>query len=147
MKSTTVGWSPHLFRTIHKGMPGAICSSSSPPESIGDPLSNSSFVRGLCIANGQYSSLCVSDVVLILGRFDFVEVDVQDREQVDSGEQVEARERERERKEEDKTRTHNARSNMWHHGWHVDGVNAHQWHLEPQCGVCTKWKCSRKTLV
>ena len=37
-----------------------------------------------------------------------MEVDVQDREQVDNGEQVEARERE----EEDKTRTNNARSNM-----------------------------------
>ena len=37
-----------------------------------------------------------------------MEVDVQDREQVDSGEQVEAREIE----EEDKTRTNNARSNM-----------------------------------
>ena len=37
-----------------------------------------------------------------------MEVDVQDREQVDSGEKVEARER----KEEDKTRTNNASSNM-----------------------------------
>ena len=34
----------------------------------------------------QYSSLCVSAVVLILGGFDIVEVDVQDREEVDSGE-------------------------------------------------------------
>ena len=24
---------------------------------------------------------------------------------------------------------------MWHHGWHAYGVNAHQRHLEPQCGV------------
>ena len=38
-----------------------------------------------------------------------MEVDVQDREQVDSGEKVEAREKER--KEEDKTRTNNERSN------------------------------------
>ena len=31
----------------------------------------------------------------------------------------------REREEEDKTRKNNARSNMWHHGWNADGVNAH----------------------
>ena len=49
-------------------------------------------VRGLCTAMVQFSSLCVSAVVLILGGFDIVEVDVQDREQVDSGEKVEARE-------------------------------------------------------
>ena len=65
-------------------------------------------MKGLCIATGQYSSLCVSAVVFILGGFDIVDVDVQDREQVDSGEKVEARERE----EEDKTKTNNARSNM-----------------------------------
>ena len=60
------------------------------------------------IATGQYSTLCVSAVVLILGGFDIVEVDVQDRDQVDCGKKGEARER----KEEDKTRTDNARSNM-----------------------------------
>ena len=43
-------------------------------------------VRKLCIAMEHYSSLCVSAVVLILGGFDIMEVDVQDREQVDSGE-------------------------------------------------------------
>ena len=47
-------------------------------------------VRGLCIAMGQYSSLCGCALGLILGGFDNVEVDVQDREQVDSGEKVEA---------------------------------------------------------
>ena len=40
-------------------------------------------VRELYIATGQYSSLCVSAVVLTLGGDDIVEV-VQDREQVDS---------------------------------------------------------------
>ena len=55
----------------------------------------------------QYSSLCGCALGLILGGSDIVEVDVQDREQVDSGEKVEARERE----DEDKTRTYNARSN------------------------------------
>ena len=49
---------------------------------------------------GQYSSLCGCPLGLILGGFDIVEVDVQDREQVDSGKKVEAGER----KEEDKTR-------------------------------------------
>ena len=62
-------------------------------------------MRGLCIAMGQYSSLCVSTVVLIFGGFDIVEVDVQDREQVDSGEKVEARERERRRQNENEQRT------------------------------------------
>ena len=52
-----------------------------------------SVVRGLCIATGQYSSLCVSAVVLFLGGFDHMEVDEQDREQVDRERKVEARER------------------------------------------------------
>ena len=42
-------------------------------------------VRGLCIATGQYSSLCGCALGFILGGFDIVEDDVQDREQVDSG--------------------------------------------------------------
>ena len=41
-------------------------------------------VRGLCIATEQYSSLCASAVVFILGGSDDMEVDEQDREQVDS---------------------------------------------------------------
>ena len=57
---------------------------------------------------GQYSSLCVSAVVLTLGGVNIVEV-VQDREQVDSErEKVEVRDKEK----GDKTRTNNARSNM-----------------------------------
>ena len=65
-------------------------------------------VRGLNIATGQHSSLCVSALVLNLGGSDVMEVDEQDREQVDSeGESRGERER-----EEDKTRTDNARSNM-----------------------------------
>ena len=56
-----------------------------------------------------HSSLCVSAVVLILAGSDDMEVDEQDREQVDSvREKAEAREGE----EEDKTRTDNERSNM-----------------------------------
>ena len=66
-------------------------------------------MRGLYVATGQYSSLCVSAVVLTLGGDDIVEVDVQVREQVDSErEKVEVRDKEK----GDKTRTTNARSNM-----------------------------------
>ena len=56
-------------------------------------------MRGLCIATVQYSSLCVSAVVLFLGDFDHMEVDEQDREQVDS-----ERESRGEREKEDKAR-------------------------------------------
>ena len=56
----------------------------------------------------QYSSLCVSAVVLTLGGGDIVE-DVQDKEQEDSErEKVEVRDQEKGHK----TRTNNARSNM-----------------------------------
>ena len=87
----------------------SLCSASHEYDSKLSRSLGSSPVRGLCIATWQYSSLWVSAVVLTLGGFDIVEVDVQDREQVDSGEKVEAREKER--KEEDKTRTNNQRSN------------------------------------
>ena len=53
-------------------------------------------MRGLKIATVQYSSLCVSAVVLTLGGDDIGEVDVQDREQVDSErEKVEVRDEEK----------------------------------------------------
>ena len=38
------------------------------------------YVRGLCVAMGQYSSLCGCALGLILGGFGIVEVDVQGRE-------------------------------------------------------------------
>ena len=54
----------------------------------------------------QHSSLCGCALGLILGGFDIVEADVQDREQEGSGEQEEARERERGRRQnENKQRT------------------------------------------
>ena len=80
-----------------------MCSSTRAPDSI-----QTVHVRGLCIATVQYSSLCVCAAVLILAGSDIMEVDEQDREQVDSERKIETRERE----EEDKTRTSNARSNM-----------------------------------
>ena len=40
--------------------------------------------RIACIATGQYSSLCVSAAVSFLGGFDHMEVDEQDREQVNN---------------------------------------------------------------
>ena len=64
-------------------------------------------MRVLCIATGQYSSLCEGAVVILLGGSDHMEVDEQDREQVDS-----EREKVERQREEDKTRTNNARSNM-----------------------------------
>ena len=47
--------------------------------------------------HGAILSLCGWALGSILGGFDIVEVDVQDREQEDSGEQAEVREREREK--------------------------------------------------
>ena len=68
--------------------------------------------EGLCITMGQHSSLCVSAVVLFLGGFDHMEVDEQDREQVDS-----ERANTSARGERKKTkRGNNKCSNMW---WHV----------------------------
>ena len=62
-------------------------------------------------------------MVLILGVFDIVEVDVQDREQVRHWRESRgARERERKKTKQGTT---NGRSTMWHHGWHADGVNGH----------------------
>ena len=52
---------------------------------------------GSCIATVQYSSLCVNAMVLFLSGFDHIEVDEQDREQVDS-ERGSRSTRERERK-------------------------------------------------
>ena len=52
-------------------------------------------VRGLCIATEQCSLLCVSAVVLFFCGSDQMEVDEQDREPVENGEKVGARERER----------------------------------------------------
>ena len=58
-------------------------------------------LRGLCIGTKQNSSLCVSAVVLFLGGFDHLEVDEQDREQVDSERESRGA---REREEEDRAR-------------------------------------------
>ena len=72
-------------------------------------------VRGLCIATGQYSSLCGYALGLILGGFEIVEVDVQDREQVDNREHVEAREREenKTRKQPTNAQTCDIMDGMW----------------------------------
>ena len=70
-------------------------------------------VRGLCIATGQYSSLCVSGVVLFLGGFDHMEVDEQDREQVGSERESRgARERERGRRQNKETINARTRETM-----------------------------------
>ena len=73
------------------------------------------FVRGLCIATVQYFSFCGCALGWVLGGFDHMEVEVQDREH------VEVRERERERRgmrDRKKTKQgNNKRSDRW---WHVD---------------------------
>ena len=58
-------------------------------------------MRGLHIATGQYSSFCGCALGLVLGGLDHMKVEVQDREQIEVNEKVEARETE---EEEDKTR-------------------------------------------
>ena len=90
----------------------------------------SQIVRGLYIATAQYCSLCVSAAVLTLG-CDDIEDGVSDREQEDS---ERGNVEEREKQERDKLEeTTNARSNIWHHGWHVDGVRCALRQLEPRC--------------
>ena len=64
------------------------------------------FVRGLCIATGQYSSFCVCAGVILLGGSDHMEDDDQDRGDEEIRESVEALER----KEEVKAKRDNARS-------------------------------------
>ena len=66
----------------------------------GQPGTHAAGVRGLCIATEQYSSFCECALGLVLGVLDHMEVEVQDREQVEVREKSEARETE----EEDKTR-------------------------------------------
>ena len=71
-------------------------------------------MRGLCIATVQYSSLCGCALGLVLGGFDIVEVEVQDREQEDSVEEVEAREREdKTRKQPTNAQTCDIMEGMW----------------------------------
>ena len=133
----------HVSRTVNRNRSEQILIASNTAHAINSPRTSSS-VRGLCIATEQYSSLSVTAVALFLGGFDHMEVDEQDREQVDSErEKVEARERQRKKTKQG----NNKRSNMW---WHV-----HEWyfvrhtlrHLEPQCVVCTRSNMSRKTIV
>ena len=65
----------------------------------------------------------MSAVVLTLGGDD-IEDGVPDRERVDcEREKVEVGEKQERDKHEETT---NARSNISHHGWHVDGKNAHR---------------------
>ena len=105
---------------------------------------SASFVRGLFFAMRQYSSLCVSAVVLTLGGDD-IEDGVPDREQVDCERvRVEEGEKQERDKHEDTT---NERSNTEHHGWHVDGTNAHHRHLEPRCECKHMCKVHEKTHV
>ena len=86
-------------------------------------------VRGLYIATGQYSSLCVSAVVLTLGGDDIVEV-VPDREQADSDrEKVEEGE-----KQERETNTKRQQTLKHITSWMACGWSEmHMRHFEPRC--------------
>ena len=85
----------------------------------------------------------MSAVVLTLGGVD-IEGGVPDREQVDcEREQVEVGEKQERDKHEETT---NARSNISHRGWHVDGTNAHrdtlsQMWCDHMCKVQEKKTC------
>ena len=77
-----------LFRKSHRRVPHRmstkaplLCRWIHPGRSL---QKSQSSLRGLCIATWQYSSLCVSALASIIGGSDDMEVDVQDKEQVDS---------------------------------------------------------------
>ena len=83
---------------------------------------------------GEYSSLCVSAVVLILGGSDDMEVDEQDREQVDS-------ERERREKEKNKTKQEQTTNAQTCDDMCMSDFVRHTLrHFELQCDVCTRSK-------
>ena len=85
------------------------------------------YVRGVSIATGQCSSFCGCAFGLVLGGFDHMEVEVQDRERVEA----------RETEEEDKTRNQtNAQTcdDAWINMFFMRHALRH---LEPQCGVNT----------
>ena len=67
------------------------------------------FVRGLCIATGQYSSFCGCAGVILLGGSEHMEDDDQDRGDEENGQKVETLERE----EEVNERRNNERSDTW----------------------------------
>ena len=70
-------------------------------------------VRGLCIATKEYSSFFGCALGLVLGVLDHMEVEVQDREQVEVREKSIRHERQRSKTKQ----RNNKRSNTW---WHVD---------------------------
>ena len=106
-----------------------------------DPASPSA--RRLYIPTGQYSSLCVSAVVLTLGGEEIVEA-VQEREQVDSErEKVEVRDEEKETKREQTTHaeTYDIMDGMW-----MDWLRT--WDtLSHDVSVITCARCMRKNHV
>ena len=71
---------------------------STPPQTGVETQTNGSQhlcrVRGLYITTGQYSSFCGRAVDLVLGGFDDMEDDVQDRGDEENGQKVETLERE-----------------------------------------------------
>ena len=66
-------------------------------------------MKGLCIATVQYSSFCGCAVDLLLGDFDHMEDDEQNRADEENGQKVQTLERE----EEVKAKRDNAQSDTW----------------------------------
>ena len=105
-------------------------------------------VRGLCIATGQYSSFCVSAVVLFFGDSNVVGRWGGHR----TSRQWERERETREGEEEDKTRTENERSNMsWHvHEWfcqtHVATFWATMWCVHQVAVECKRSQLSHKEI-
>ena len=97
-------------------------------------------VRGLCIATGQYSSFCVCALVFVLGGFDHMEDDDQDKRDVENGEKVETHKREEEVKQRE-TKNAQTRVDMWMKMFFMRHALRH---LEPQCGVNTCAKVHEK---
>ena len=79
----------------------------------------------------------------MLGVLDIMEVEVQDREQVEVGEKVEARETEEEDKNKETTNAQTC-DDMW---MNIFLCRHAVRHLELQCDVCTRMKVSRKSLM
>ena len=141
-----------IGRLAGRGRSGRSSASLTGQDVKPDPESNNAYsapsklatiVTGLCIATGQHSSLCVSAVVLFLGGFDHMEVDEQDRKQVDSERESRGARGRGKRQSKETTNAQTCDDMCMSDFAHTHTLR----HLEPQCDVCTKMKVSRKSLV
>ena len=84
--------------------------------------------------HGAILSFCVCAVVLVLGGFDHMEEDDQDREDVENGQRVETHERERKRSKQGEITNAQTHDDMWMNMFFIRHALRH---LEPKCGVNT----------